>query len=135
MEQNSPSNQKEDLSKEKEKSTTPEEDEHTKSLLKDDTSERSPSISGSNSFQKGRGSSLSGIRNSETDLDKIIVGKDENRLNSNETLEKEEKEEKRKSQENKNIDINIGNYIKERNMRNNSIRLERMSIFKSRPIN
>ena len=131
MEENSFSNQKEDISKEKEKSLTPEEDDHTKSLLKDDTSERSHSISGSNSFQKGRGSLLSNIRNSATDLDKIIAGKDESRLNSNET---QDKEEKRESDDNKNININInlnlGNF-KERNARRNTIKIERVSMFKN----
>ena len=131
MEENSFSNQKEDISKEKEKSLTPEEDDHTKSLLKDDTSERSHSISGSNSFQKGRGSLLSNIRNSATDLDKIIAGKDESRLNSNET---QDKEEKRESDDNKNININInlnlGNF-KERNTRRNTIKIERVSMFKN----
>ena len=134
MEEISQSNQKEDLSKEKEKdkdkekSTTPEEDEHSKSLLKDDISGGSLSVSGSNSFQKGRGSLLNNMHNSETDLDKIIAGKDEGRLNSNDM---QEKENKRRSDENKNINFNLGNFIKDRIPRKTIARIERRSIFKS----
>ena len=73
-------------SKEKEKPSSPEEEDNRKSELKDQSSERSASVrgsSGSNSYQNHSGSLLRNMHTSETDLDKIIAGKEETRLNSN----------------------------------------------------
>ena len=93
-----------DLTKEKEKEkSSPEEDFHLKSVLKDESFERSASVresSGSNSFQNRSGSLPRNMRNSDTDLDKIIAGKDKDRLNSNSNVEF--KEAQRLSEQDKN---------------------------------
>ena len=118
-------------SKDKDKSSTPEEDFHIKSELKDESSERSASIresSGSNSYQNRSGSLQRNMRNSETDLDKIIAGKDEGRLNSNSNLDSKDL---RKSEQDKNTASNfyLGNLLRGVGFRKTMTRKERKSIF------
>ena len=118
-------------SKDKDKSSTPEEDFHIKSELKDESSERSASVresSGSNSFQNRSGSLQRNMRNSETDLDKIIAGKDEGRLNSNSNLDSKDQ---RRSEQDKNIASNfyLGNLLKGMGFRKTLTRKERKSVF------
>ena len=118
-------------SKDKDKSSTLEEDFHIKSELKDESSERSASIresSGSNSYQNRSGSLQRNMRNSETDLDKIIAGKDEGRLNSNSNLDSKDQ---RRSEQDKNIVSNfyLGNLLKGMGFRKTLTRKERKSVF------
>ena len=124
-----------DLTKEKEKEkSSPEEDFHLKSVLKDESFERSASVresSGSNSFQNRSGSLPRNMRNSDTDLDKIITGKDKGRLNSNSNVEF--KEAQRLSEQDKNIASNfyLGNLLKGMGIRKTMDRKERKSMFKN----
>ena len=86
--------------KEKEKSLVQEEDERIKLVLKDELSDRSASVresSGSNSFQNRSGSLPVNNRNSDSELYKIIAGKEEARLNSNSIGISGEKDSQRKS--------------------------------------
>ena len=105
--------------KEKEKSLVQEEeDERIKLVLKDELSDRSASVresSGSNSFQNRSGSLPVNNRNSDSELYKIIAGKEEARLNSNSIGISGEKDSQRKSEEDKNIinNFNLGNILKE----------------------
>ena len=121
--------------KEKEKSTTPEEDDKMKLVLKDELSDRSASVresSGSNSYQNRRNSLLRKNNNSETDLDKIIAGKEETRLNSISIGISGEKDTQRKS-DNRIVvnNFNIGHFLREGRIRKTMTRVERKSIFKT----
>mgnify|MGYP002855482812 FL=1 len=121
--------------KEKEKSTTPEEDDKIKLVFKDESSDRSASIresSGSNSYQNRRNSLLRKNNNSETDLDKIIAGKEETRLNSISIGISGEKDTQRKS-DNRIVvnNFNIGHFLREGRIRKTMTRVERKSIFKT----
>ena len=140
MEKNSLTKEEQSKEKEssgmKEKSSTPEEDERIKSVLKDDTSERSASVhesSGSNSYQMRSGSLPINMRNSETDLDKIIAGKDEAHLNSNSNENTEEKILQRKSEQDKNVASHfyLGKLLRGVGIRKTMTRTERKSIFKN----
>ena len=125
---------KKEVNKEKEKSTTPEEDDRMKLVLKDELSERSASIresSGSNSYQNRSNSLLRNNRNSETDLDKIIAGKEETRLNSISIGIPEEKDPQRKSDKIVLNNFNIGHFLREGGLRKTMTRIERKSIFKT----
>ena len=122
-----------DPSKEKEQLSVQEEDERIKLVLKDELSDRSASVresSGSNSFQNRSGSLPLNNRNSDTELYKIIAGKEETRLNSNSIGNSGEKYTQRKSEEDKNIinNFNLGNILKEKRT---MTRNERKSIFKT----
>ncbi len=125
---------KKEVNKEKEKSTTPEEDDRMKLVLKDELSERSASIresSGSNSYQNRSNSLLRNNRNSETDLDKIIAGKEETRLNSISIGIPEEKDPQRKSDKIVLNNFNIGHFLREGGLWKTMTRIERKSIFKT----
>ena len=122
--------------KQKEKPLTPEEDDHIKSELKDYISERSASVresSGSNSFQNRSVSLPRNNRNSETDLDKIIAGKDEAHINSNLNEAIDDKDIQRKSEQDKNIASNfyLGKLLRGVGLRKTLTRRERKSIFKN----
>ena len=120
--------------KEKEKSTTPEEDDKMKLVLKDELSDRSASIresSGSNSYQNRSNSLLRKNRNSETDLDKIIAGKEEARLNSISIGISGEKDTQRKSDKIVINNFNLGHFLREGGLRKTMTRVERKSIFKT----
>ena len=111
-----------------------EQQEAMKLVLKDELSERSASIresSGSNSYQNRSNSLLRNNRNSETDLDKIIAGKEETRLNSISIGIPEEKDPQRKSDKIVLNNFNIGHFLREGGLRKTMTRIERKSIFKT----
>ena len=112
----------------KENLTTQEENEKIKSELKDENSERSASIpesNGSNSYQNQDNPIFR--RDSITDLDKIVPGRDEGRLNSYSLGSNEEKEGQRKSEKDKEkiSNFNFGNLYKDFGYRKTITRTER----------
>ena len=118
----------------KENLTTQEENEKIKSELKDENSERSASIpesNGSNSYQNQDNPIFR--RDSITDLDKIVPGRDEGRLNSYSLGSNEEKEGQRKSEKDKEkiSNFNFGNLYKDFGYRKTITRTERKTIFKT----
>ena len=123
-------------SKTKDKNSNQEEDDHIKSILKDDISERSASVhesSGSNSFQNRSVSLRMNMRNSETDLDKIIAGKDDPQFNSNMRETLDFKEIQRKSEQDKNVmsNFNLGKLLRDIGLKKTMTRKERKSLFKN----
>jgi hypothetical protein len=123
-------------SKEKEKSSSPEEEDNRKSELKDQSSERSASVrgsSGSNSYQNRSGSLLRNMHTSETDLDKIIAGKEEARLNSNsiELVDDKENQKNIESEQDNNDKNTIQNIIRRSSLRTTLSKDERRNLFKT----
>ena len=123
-------------SKEKEKSSSPEEEDNRKSELKDQSSERSASVrgsSGSNSYQNRSGSLLRNMHTSETDLDKIIAGKEETRLNSNsiELVDDKENQKNIESEQDNNDKNTIRNIFRRSSLRTTLSKDERRNLFKT----
>ena len=123
-------------SKEKEKPSSPEEEDNRKSELKDQSSERSASVrgsSGSNSYQNRSGSLLRNIHTSETDLDKIIAGKEETRLNSNsiELVDDKENQKNIESEQDNNDKNTIQNIFRRSSLRTTLSKDERRNLFKT----
>ena len=116
--------------KEKEKQDIPEEEYHSK----EDSIERSGSIresSGSNSYKNRNNSVQNNMRNSETDLDKIIAGKEEGRLDSNSNIDY--KENQRKTEASKSVKpiLNFGNILSNFNISRTMSKKERRTLFKN----
>ena len=116
--------------KEKEKQDIPEEEHHSK----EDSIERSGSIresSGSNSYKNRNNSVQNNMRNSETDLDKIIAGKEEGRLDSNSNIDY--KENQRKTEASKSVKpiLNFGNILSNFNISRTMSKKERRTLFKN----
>ena len=123
-------------SKEKEKPSSPEEEDNRKSELKDQSSERSASVrgsSGSNSYQNRSGSLLRNMHTSETDLDKIIAGKEETRLNSNsiELVDDKENQKNIESEQDNNDKNTIQNIFRRSSLRTTLSKDERRNLFKT----
>ena len=121
------SNEKE-KEKEKEKQEPSEEEYH----LKEDSLEKSSSIRESNDSNSNKNKNNIQRRNSETDLDKIIAGKEEDQLDSN--LNIDYKEDIRKTEVDKSIfpNFNFGNIISGFDLRRTIMtRFQRKSLFKN----
>ena len=114
--------------KEKEKDKPSEEEYH----LKEDSLEKSSSIRESNDSNSNKNKNNIQRRNSETDLDKIIAGKEEDQLDSN--LNIDYKEDIRKTEVDKSIfpNFNFGNIISGFDLRRTIMtRFQRKSLFKN----
>jgi len=108
--------------------------ENRKSEVKDENSERGsiPGSIGSNSYQNQDNPLYKNLIDSTTDLDKIVPGKDEGRLNSISNGSNEEKESQRKSDEKDRYsysNFNFGNLYKDFGLRRTITRAERKSRF------
>ena len=125
-------------SKEKEKPSSPEEEDNRKSELKDQSSERSASVrgsSGSNSYQNRSGSLLRNMHTSETDLDKIIAGKEETRLNSNsiELVDDKENQKNIESEQDNNDKNTIRDIFRRSSLRTTLSKDERRNLHRNLP--
>ena len=110
-----------------------ENDENRKSEAKDENSERVsiPGSNGSNSYQNQDNPILKNLIDSTTDLDKIVPGKDEGRLNSISYGSNEERESQRKSDEKDRYSLsnfNFGNLYKDFGIKRTTTRVDKRSI-------
>ena len=108
--------------------------ENRKSQTKEENSERGsiPGSNGSNSYQNQDNPLYKNLIDSSTDLDKIVPGKDEGRLNSISYGSNEEKESQRKSDEKDRYSLsnfNFGNLYKDFGRRRTMTRVDRKSRF------
>ena len=108
--------------------------ENRKSQTKEENSERGsiPGSNGSNSYQNQDNPLYKNLIDSSTDLDKIVPGKDEGRLNSISYGSNEEKESQRKSDEKDRYSLsnfNFGNLYKDFGRRRTITRVDRKSRF------
>ena len=108
--------------------------ENRKSQTKEENSERGsiPGSNGSNSYQNQDNPLYKNLIDSTTDLDKIVPGKDEGRLNSISYGSNEEKESQRKSDEKDRYSLsnfNFGNLYKDFGRRRTITRVDRKSRF------
>ena len=108
--------------------------ENRKSQTKEENSERGsiPGSNGSNSYQNQDNPLYKNLIDSSTDLDKIVPGKDEGRLNSISYGSNEEKESQRKSDEKDRYSLsnfNFGNLYKDFGRRRTITRAERKTRF------
>ena len=108
--------------------------ENRKSQTKEENSERGsiPGSNGSNSYQNQDNPLYKNLIDSTTDLDKIVPGKDEGRLNSISYGSNEEKESQRKSDEKDRYSLsnfNFGNLYKDFGRRRTMTRVDRKSRF------
>ena len=108
--------------------------ENRKSQTKEENSERGsiPGSNGSNSYQNQDNPLYKNLIDSTTDLDKIVPGKDEGRLNSISYGSNEEKESQRKSDERDRYSLsnfNFGNLYKDFGRRRTITRADRKSRF------
>jgi len=119
-----------------EKLTSTEENENIKNELKDENSERDSNhgSNGSNSYQNQDNPILKNLIDSTTDLDKIVPGRDEGRLNSISIGSYEERESQRKSDEKDRYTIsnfNFGNLYKDFGRKRTNTRVERKTRFQT----
>ena len=108
--------------------------ENRKSQTKEENSERGsiPGSNGSNSYQNQDNPLYKNLIDSSTDLDKIVPGKDEGRLNSISYGSNEEKESQRKSDEKDRYSLsnfNFGNLYKDFGRRRTITRADRKTRF------
>ena len=108
--------------------------ENRKSQTKEENSERGsiPGSNGSNSYQNQDNPLYKNLIDSTTDLDKIVPGKDEGRLNSISYGSNEEKESQRKSDEKDRYSLsnfNFGNLYKDFGRRRTITRADRKTRF------
>ena len=108
--------------------------ENRKSQTKEENSERGsiPGSNGSNSYQNQDNPLYKNLIDSSTDLDKIVPGKDEGRLNSISYGSNEEKESQRKSDEKDRYSLsnfNFGNLYKDFGRRRAITRADRKTRF------
>ena len=116
------------------KELTEDNNENRKSQTKEENSERGsiPGSNGSNSYQNQDNPLYKNLIDSTTDLDKIVPGKDEGRLNSISYGSNEEKESQRKSDERDRYSLsnfNFGNLYKDFGRRRTITRVDRKSRF------
>ena len=118
----------------KEKAFTPEEKVKIKVYLKEQTSEKSISLyesCGPNSYQSSGAPSLKKIRDSISEYDKIISGKDESRIYSNSIFEEKDSMKSDPEKDKASRNSSSGSLRKDFLFRRSTIRSEHKSIFKT----
>ena len=118
----------------KEKAFTPEEKVKIKVYLKEQTSEKSISLyesCGPNSYQSSGAPSLKKIRDSISEYDKIISGKDESRIYSNSIFEEKDSMKSDQEKDKASRNSSSGSLRKDFLFRRCTIRSEHKSIFKT----